>query len=199
MGEVHRTVRIALASSDRVAHSGDQQVMDRDVGHDPPGGPIRQQDVDAGECRAPIGDPQLHLLLAPRPQLARPVAGAVIEAPGAADIRRNRPAQHDADAVVVRREIILLRCIPLAPLHELAGALDAEPLHGIACPAAAVAFALEAILRREEPVAAVGRDMTLEVRFAAKQPKAVLHLPFDARTGEPRLATGGDEVSRDDE
>ena len=85
--------------------------------------------------------------------------------------------------MVARRQIILPRSVAVAGVQELAGAVDAQPLDRVARPAAAVAFAREAVLGRQHAVAAIGRDMALEIGFAAKQAKPVLDLPLDARTG----------------
>ena len=75
--EPDRPVRIAFARRNRVAQPGDQHVAHRDFGHHALSGAIGQQNVDAGERRAAIGDAQLHLFLAARHDFPRRPAAVV--------------------------------------------------------------------------------------------------------------------------
>src|SRR5262249_51984398 len=79
-----------------------------------------------------------------------------------------------------------------ARLQQLAGAIDAKALDHVAGPAAAIGLERQVLLGREHALAAQGRDVTLEVGLAAKQAKAVLDLPLDARSaaGAPLLGMG---------
>ena len=92
--------------------------------------------------------------------------------------------------MVARRQIILLRAVALAGVEQPAGAIGAQPLDRVARPAAAVALALQAILGRQQAVAAVGGDVALEVGLTAEEAEAALHLPLDARSAAARLGEG---------
>ena len=122
---------------------------------------------------------------------SRAGAVAVIEAPDAAFVRRHRSGEHDADAVIARRQIDFALAVAIAEFQELARTVDAQPLDRVARPAAAVGLARQALLGREHAVAARCGDVTLEVGLVAEQAKPVLDLPFDMRgAGASGLGVG---------
>src|SRR6202040_1869602 len=91
---------------------------------------------------------------------------AVIEGPGTDRARRRVAGQDDADAVIARREIILLFAVAVAGLHQVAEFVDAEiPAHVLG-PAQARGVALEPLLGGEHAVAAAGRDLAQEIGLA---------------------------------
>ncbi len=90
--------------------------------------------------------------------------------------------------MVARAQIIFALAVAVAGFQQLARPVDAQPLDGVARPAAAVALAREPLLRRQHRVG-VGRDVALEIGLAAEQAEAVLDLPLDGRSGV-RLGKG---------
>ena len=115
----------------------------------------------------------------------------VLERPGARDILGHRAGEHDADAMVVRRQIDFTRAVAIAVFHQPAGAIDAEALDHVACPAAAVGVDGKAALGTENAIVAPGGNVALKVALAAEQPEAVLDLPLDARLGGRALRERG--------
>ena len=161
------------------AHAGDEEIAHLDLAHQPQRRAVEQNDIDGYGAWAPVGQVGLHFLGAGGVDLSRgPIA--VVEAPDAPFIRGHRSGKHDADAVVARRQIDLAHAVPLADFQQLAGAVDAQSLHRIAGPAAAIGLARQQPLGRQHPVAARCGDVTLEVGVAAEQAKPVLDLPLDA-------------------
>ena len=181
VGEPDRTVWIAFTGRDRVTEAGDQHVAHREVGHDPLRGAVGQDDVHARGGGPAVRDAKLHFLFARERRLPRR-ALAVVEAPGAGEARRHRPGQDDADPMLARREIGFATAVAVAHAEQLAAAIDAEPLDGLARPAAAVAVALQPILRGEDAVAAISRHLALEIRLVAEQAESVLDLPVDPQS-----------------
>ena len=174
----HRTVGIAFTGCDRVSHAGDKDVAHLDLADQALRRAVRQNDIDDRERHAAVANPQLHFLLAGAVHLPGRTL-AVIEAPGATVIGRQGSRQHDADAMVTRRQIDFAFAVAIAEFQEPAGAVHAQTLDRIACPAAAVGLARQAPLRREHAVAARCGDVTLEVGLVAEQPEPVLDLPLD--------------------
>ena len=94
--------------------------------------------------------------------------------------------------MIARREIGFTRAVAIAHVQQLAGPVDAQPLHRLARPAAAIAFALKPLLCGEDAVTAIGRHLALEVGFVAEQTEPVLDLPIDAQPADPVLGHGRD-------
>ncbi len=182
VGEPHGAIRIAFAGRNRIAHAGDENIAHRDVGHDPLGGAVRQRDIDRCVGRLAIGDADSHLVVTGDLGLPR-LAGAVLEAPLAAHVRRQRAGEHDADRVVAWREIVLARAVAIAALDQPSAAIDAQALHDVAGPAAAIAADFQPALGAEHAVVTRRGDVTLEVGLAAEQAEAVFDLPLDAGGG----------------
>ena len=146
VGEPHRPVGVAFAGRDRIAHAGNEDIAHLDLAHQPQRRAVEQNDIDAHGAWAPVGKVGLHFLVAGGVDLPRgPVA--VIEAPDAPFIRRHRSGKHDADAVIARRQIDLAHAVPLADFQQLAGTVDAQALHRVAGPAAAIGLARQAAAR----------------------------------------------------
>src|SRR5262249_50249333 len=106
---------------------------------------------------------------------------AVVEAPRAAVVGPQRSRQHDADAMVARRQIEFPLAVALARFQEPAGAVDTQPLDRVARPAAAVGLAGEAPFGGEHALAARRSDITPEVGLVAEQAEPALHLPLNPR------------------
>src|SRR6185503_1555867 len=67
-------------------------------------------------------------------------AVAIVERPGAGGANRNRACQPNHDRMIDRREIAFLDVVAGAGLADAAGEIDAQPVHRVARPAAAVAL-----------------------------------------------------------
>src|SRR5262249_11605763 len=110
-----------------------------------------------------------------------------------------------ACAVIARGERDFALAVAVAGFQELARTIDAESVHDVARPAAAVAFACQAPLGREQAAAARRFDMALEVGLAAEQAETVFDLPLDARRiaggrlGTGRLAAAAGKEEKSDE
>src|SRR5262249_41634846 len=129
---------------------------------------------------------------------------AIIEAPHATVVCRQISRKHDTDAMVVRDEVGLALAVAVANLEQSAGTIDAQPLDRVARPAAAVAFACQALLGSKHAARLRRGNVTLKVGFAAKQAEAVLHLPLDVRSaaagnlGAP-VRRAAERAQRDDQ
>ena len=83
------------------------------------------------------------------------------------------------DRMVDRRQIAFLDVVAAAGLADAAGEIDAEPVHGVARPAAAVALQLQRLFGGEHGAAASAVGVQQEIAFLAEQPEAVAHFPGD--------------------
>src|SRR5262249_3362568 len=110
-----------------------------------------------------------------------------------------------AHAVRPGPKIDFALAVAVAGFQELARTIDAESVHDVARPAAAVAFACQAPLGREHATAARRFDVALEVGLAAEQAETVFDLPLEARriaggplrTGRVAAAAGKEEESNE--
>ncbi len=98
---------------------------------------VGPRDADRGDGAAAVAHPQPHLLPAGHRGLLRR-RRAVVEAPGAGGVRRDRPDEPDADPVILGAEIVFLLAVALAGVQQLAGDIDAELAEHVLGPAAAV-------------------------------------------------------------
>ncbi len=178
--ELHRLVGIAFARGDGIAQARDQHVAHRDLGDHALRGAVAERDVDGGDRDASVRHAQDDFAFARRLVLAQ-LSLAVIEGPGTDRARRRVAGQHDADAVIARREIILFFAVAIAGLHQVAELVDAEIADDVLGPAQARGVALQPLLGGEHAVAAARRDLAQEIGFAAEQAEAVLHLPDDVK------------------
>jgi len=181
----HRPVGIAFARRDRISHAGDERIAHHDFADQPQRRAVRQNDVDAGDGRPAADEASLHLFVARAAHLPR-VAVAVVEAPGAALVRRQGSGKRDADAMIARGKIALALAVAVAEFEKPAGAVDAQPFDHLARPAAAVALAGQALLSREHAAAAQRGNVTLEVGLVAEQAESAFDLPLDVRCGAGR-------------
>ena len=79
--------------------------------------------------------------------------------------------------MIDRREIAFLDVVAGAGLADAAGEVDAEPVHRVARPAAAVALHGQRLLGGEHAAAAPAFGVQLEIALLAEQAEAVAHLP----------------------
>src|SRR5665213_528738 len=107
--------------------------------------------------------------------LPRPVA--VVERPGAARADRNGAGEPDGDGMIHRRQVAFLDVVPGAGLVDVAGEVDAEAVHGVAGPAAAVALQFERLFRTENALVPRAVGMEQKIAFFAEQPEPVADLP----------------------
>jgi hypothetical protein len=89
----------------------------------------------------------------------------------------------DRDRMVDGGEIGLAHAVAQAGLDDAAGAVDAQPRHHVARPAAATGLLREGLLGGEDAAGAGSRDVPVEILDVAKQPETVLHLPRNADIG----------------
>ena len=197
VGQRDGPVRIAFAGGDRVAHSGDQQIADLDLGRDAVDAVVRPRDADGGDGRLAVGETLRDRLVAGRVHLFRR-DGAVVEAPVAGGARRHRAGEPRDDEVRFRREIVLALAIAVAGVEQRARGVDAEMIELALGPAAPPGGALELMLGGELAAGAVGDHVALEIGLAAEQPEAVLDLPVDGDAGIRlgRLRAGAADRSR---
>src|SRR5437667_2746718 len=80
-----------------------------------------------------------------------------------------------------RGEIIFAFAVTHAGFGGSAGRIQAKLADELPRPAAAVAGARQTLLGREHPVAAMRRELALEIPLVAKQPEPALHFPGDLR------------------
>ena len=174
IGQRDRAVRIAFAGGDAVAEAGDEDVAHRDLGGDALAA-LRAGDVDGRNRGAAVADAEIDRLGAVEGGGLRAVA--VVERPGAGGADRNRAGQPDDDRMIDRRQIAFLDVVAGAGLADAAGEIDAQPVHGVARPAAAVALNRQRLLGGEHAAAARGFGMQQEIALFAEQAEAVADLP----------------------
>src|SRR5712672_2534756 len=85
--------------------------------------------------------------------------------------------------MVDRSEIRFAHPVALASLEDAAGAVDAQPGHHVARPAAPRGLLRERLLGGQDTACARHRDVPGEILGVAKQAEAVLHLPGNADIG----------------
>ena len=185
IGQRDRPVRISLAGSDAVAEAGDEDVAHRDLGEDALAA-LRAGHVDGGNRGAAIADPEIDRLGAVEGGGLRAVA--IVERPGAGGADRNRAGQPDHDRMIDRREIAFLDVVAGAGLADAAGEIDAEPVHRVARPAAAVALDRQRLLGGQHAAAAAAFGVQQEIPLLAEQAEAVAHLPGNLQRP---IAAGG--------
>ena len=170
-----RPVRIAFARRDAVAETGDEDIAHRDLGSDP----LRRfgagRDVDGGDRGPAVARAEIDRLGAIEGGLPRTVA--IVEGPGAGGADRDLSGQPHGDRVVRRCQVAFLDAVADAGLADAAQQIDAQPVHRIAGPAAAVALQRQRLLRGENAAAAAAIGMEQEVALLAEQPEAVADLP----------------------
>ena len=174
VGQRNRPVRISLAGSDTVAEAGDKDVAHRDLGENALTA-IRAGHVGGHHRGAAVADPQIDRFGAVEGGRLRAVA--IIDRPGAGGADRHRAGQADHDRMIDRGEIAFLDVVAGAGLADAAGQIDAEPVHRVARPAAAVALDRQHLLRSQHAAAAAAFGMQQEIPLLAEQAEAVAHLP----------------------
>src|SRR4029077_20516261 len=199
---LHRPRGIAFARGDGIAQPRDQHVAHGDLGYDALRGAVAERDVDGGDGDAPVRHAQDDLALARRLVLAQ-LSLAVIEGPGTDRALRRIAGNLDADAVIARRDIVLLFAVALAGLHQHAEFVDAEIADDVLGPAQPAGVALQPLLGGKHAVAAARRDLAQEIGLAPEQAEAVLDLPGDVKVaGARKLGKGrivGQERNQDGE
>ena len=137
VGQRDRAVGIAFAGGDAVAEAGDEDVAHRDLGRDALVA-LGAGDVHRRHRGAAVAHAVVDRLGAIERRALRTVA--VVERPGAGGADRNGAGQPHHDRMVDRRQIAFLDAVAGAGLVDAAGEIDAEPVDGVARPAAAVAL-----------------------------------------------------------
>ncbi len=115
-------------------------------------------------------------------------AVAIVDRPGAGGADRHRAGQPDHDRMIDRGQIAFLDVVARAGLVDAAGEIDAEPVHRVARPAAAVALDLQHLLRSQHAAAAAAFGVQQEIPLLAEQAEAVAHLPGNLQ--RPMAARG---------
>ena len=90
--------------------------------------------------------------------------------------------------MIDRRQIAFLDVVAGAGLADAAGEIDAEPVHRVARPAAAVALHRQRLLRGQNAAAAAAFGVQQEIPLLAEQAEAVAHLPGNLQRP---IAAGG--------
>jgi hypothetical protein len=185
IGQRDRSVRISFAGSDAVAEAGNENVAHRDFGR---GALVAfcARNIDGCNRGAAIANPQVDRFGAVERRGLRAVA--VVERPGAGGANRNRAGQTNRDRMIDRREIAFLDVVAGAGLADAAGEIDAEPVHGVARPATAIALYRQRLFGGKHAAAATGLRVQHEIPFLAEQPETVAHFP---RNLQRPVAAGG--------
>ena len=160
--------------------------------------PSALENIDGRNRGAAVADPEIDRLGAVEGGGLRAVA--IVERPGAGGADRNRAGQPDHDRMIDRRQIAFLDVVAGAGLADAAGEIDAEPVHGVAGPAAAVALHLQRLFGGENAAAAPGFGVQQEIPFLAEQPETVADLPrnLQRRRQPPAVwASAADAASAD--
>ena len=87
------------------------------------------------------------------------------------------PVNRTTTGMIDRREIAFLDVVAGAGLADAAGEIDAQPVHGVARPAAAVALHRQRLFGGENAAAAPSLRVQKEIPFLAEQAETVAHLP----------------------
>ena len=174
VGQRDRAVGIAFAGGDAVAEAGDEDVAHRDLGRDALVA-LGAGDVHRRHRGAAVAHAVVDRLGAIECRALRAVA--IVERPGAGGADRNGAGQPHHDRMVDRRQIAFLDAVAGAGLVDAAGEIDAEPVDGIARPAAAVALNSQRLFGAQHAAAARTLDMQREIALLAEQAEPVADLP----------------------
>src|SRR5262249_45072073 len=137
--EFHGLIRIALASSDRIAKPSDEHVAHRDVGGQPLGGAVAERNVDRGDSGAAGAHAQFDFTITRSGTLPR-LPFAVLEGPDTIDPIRHSPGNGHADRIVPRGKIALTLAVSIAALEQIARVIQAKLGNDILGPTEAVAI-----------------------------------------------------------
>src|SRR6202023_2265705 len=166
IGQCDRPVRIAFPGSDAVAEPGDEDIAHHDLGGEALRRLGARGDLDGGDGGAAITRPQIDGFRAIEGGGLRPVA--VVERPGAGGAHRDLAGQPNRDRVIDRRQIAFLDVVAGAGLADAAEQVDAEAVHRVARPAAAVALQFKRLLGGQHAAAAPAVGMEQEIAFLAE-------------------------------
>ncbi len=180
IGQRNRFIGIAFARGDGIAESGDQKIPHHDLGRRLLDASVRCGDADAGDGRLAVTHAQPHFGAAIGRDILRRDR-AVVEIPDTARAGRHHAGQRRADGVIRRRQVRFAHAVALAGFGQPAVAVEAKAIDHVARPSASVVALLKPCLGGQNAVAAIRRQMVLEIGFAAEQAEAVLHLPFDTQ------------------
>ncbi len=84
------------------------------------------------------------------------------------------------------REIVFAPAVAHAGFADPPGRIETQIAEQVARPAATVTVTLQALLGGKHAVAAVGRELAIEIALVAEQPEPALRLPHDARSLDDR-------------
>lgn len=90
--------------------------------------------------------------------------------------------------MVGRRQVAFLGAVAGAGLADAAGAIDTQPVDGVARPSAAVALNLQRVFGGEDAAVAQRLGLKLKIALLAKQPEPVADFPYDLQR---RVRGGG--------
>ena len=176
VGQRDRPVRIAFAGGDAVAEAGDEDVAHRDLGGDA----LAARRIRWRRRRSQpwCGHSATRRLTGS----AQSKVDCCGPSPSSNDQAQVAPTgtgagQPNRDGMIDRRQIAFLDVVAGAGLADAAGEIDAEPVHHVARPAAAVALQFQRLFGGEDAAAARAFGMQQEVALFAEQPEAVADLP----------------------